>query len=185
MTLTTTVPLPFEIWGPERTLPRTLAPELRSWLLETGLLTQRLRVACGSSYHLRLVDQRVGFLSAELQALLEARANTAFVREIELCCGPNAWVFAQTLVPDATLELHPWLAELGDSPLGETLAGIGGVERDALEFAELSVTHPLIERALQGVELKPMSVWARRTCFRLRGRCLLVQEVFLPGLGRC
>jgi chorismate--pyruvate lyase len=173
------------MWGPEQTLPRTLSPELRGWLLETGLLTHRLRAACGDRYHLRLLDQRIGFLNAELQSLFDVRANTAFVREIALCCGQHAWVFAQTFVPDVTLELHPWLAELGDSPLGETLAGIAGVERDPVEFAELSASHPLIERALHGADVKPLTLFARRTCFRLRGRPLLVQEVFLPGLGRC
>ena len=44
-------------------------------------------------------------------------------RDVEMCCGDNVWVFGQTIVPDSTLCVHPWLAELGDSALGETLSG--------------------------------------------------------------
>ena len=42
----------------------------------------------------------------------------------------------------------------------------------------------MTERALRGAEVKPVGLWARRTRIALRGAPLLMQEVFLPGMGR-
>ena len=42
-------------------------------------------------------------------------------------------------MPDSTLCAHPWLAELGDSALGETLSDLSGVERSSYEYAWLPV----------------------------------------------
>ena len=38
-----TVPLPLELWGDARSLPRGLTARYRSWLLEDGLLSRRMR----------------------------------------------------------------------------------------------------------------------------------------------
>jgi len=175
--------LPLELWMPGVELLRDVPDGLASWLTESGTLTARIRAAASDGRcRLRVLEQRIGFLSREQQAALDTQVASCFVREIELIGGEEPWVFAQTLVPDATLELHPWLAELGDSPLGETLAGVAGLERGPFEFATLPATHPLAARALEYADEEPDFLWARRSWFAIRGRRLLVQEVFLPAL---
>lgn len=175
--------LPLELWMPGVELLRDVPPGLASWLTESGTLTARIRAASRDGRcRLRVLEQRIGFLSREQQAALDTQVASCFVREIELIGGEEPWVFAQTLVPDATLELHPWLAELGDSPLGETLAEVGGLERGPFEFATLPATHPLAARALEYADEEPDFLWARRSWFAIRGKRLLVQEVFLPAL---
>lgn len=42
----------------------------------------------------------------------------------------------------------------------------------------------LTARALREAEVKPEGLWARRSRVALRGAPLLMQEVFLPGIGR-
>jgi chorismate--pyruvate lyase len=177
--------LPLDLWlaGPQ--LLRGLPAELAGWLTETGLLTDRIRTASGAPASLRVVDERLGFLSAEQQALLQAPAASCLARQVELLGRGRPWVFAESLVPDHTLELHPWLAELGDSSLGATLDGIAGISRGPFEFAPLPAAHPLAASALARLEAAPGVVWARRSWFALRGRRLLVQEVLLPEAVRC
>jgi len=178
-----TVPLPLDLWGDARALPRGLTARYRSWLLEDGLLSQRMR-AEGASVRLELIGERLAFLSDEQQRLLKVSAAACFEREVALHSGERAWLYSQTLVPDAALELSPWLAALGSSELEATLYGLAALERGPREFAHLPASHPLIARALRGAEVAPGALWARRAWHALHGQRFLIQEVFLPALGR-
>ena len=86
-------------------------------------------------------------------------------------------------MPDSTLCAHPWLAELGDSALGETLSDLTGIERSSYEYAWLPAQNALTARALREADLKSAGLWARRSRISLRGAPVLVQELFLPALG--
>ena len=101
-----------------------------------------------------------------------------------MCCGGYVWVFGQTIIPDSTLCVHPWLAELGDSALGETLAELSGVDRSPYEYAWLPTEEAVTARALRDAEIKPAGLWARRARIALRTAPLLTQELFLPAMGR-
>jgi chorismate--pyruvate lyase len=157
---------------------------LRSWLIGKGLLTARLKAACGERFGLRLVDQWTGLLSEAHKSALRVTEDAGLFREVELSCADQIWVFAQTVIPDSTLCVHPWLAELGEASLGETLNELSGLERGAYEFARLQADDTLAARVLSGADLAPSGLWARRSRLQLRGAPLLVQEVFLPAMGR-
>ena len=157
---------------------------LRAWLIGKGLITLRMRAACGERFGLRQVGQCTGLLEGAVQAALRVRDHAGLFREVELCCGDQVWVFAQTVVPDSTLCMHPWLAELGDASLSETLHELSGVERSSYEYAWLPAAERLSARALREADLAPSGVWARRSQIRLRSAPLLVHEVFLPAMGR-
>jgi chorismate-pyruvate lyase len=172
-------------WQPQERLGQlSMDAQLRRWLIGKGLLTLRLRQACGERFGLRLVDQWTGLLSASHKAALRTEDSAGLFRDVEMCCGPSVWVFGQTIVPDSTLCLHPWLAELGDSALGETLADLSGVERSSYEYAWLPKEEAVTARALRDAEIKPAGLWARRARIALRGASLLTQELFLPVMGR-
>jgi len=106
------------------------------------------------------------------------------LREIEFTCGARRWVFAQSVFPQSTVSSHPWLRELGDRGLGESLSAIEDVRREPIEYLELPAGHPLARVALPE-SADAASLWARRAVYRLGGLPILVQEVFLPALGRC
>jgi len=156
---------------------------LRPWLIAKGLLTVRLRAACGGRFELRLCDQRSGPLSVEHRHYLPSGDDTGLFREVQMCCGGRVWVFAQTVMPDSTLDAHPWLAELGDAALGETLADLSDVRRSSYEYAWLPAGGPLAARALQDVAPRPEGLWARRSRFWVRAAPLMIQELFLPAMG--
>ncbi len=155
-------------------------PAIAAWLREPGLLTDRLRSCCAGLPGLAVVAEIEAPLAAADAALLRAAGSAGFVREIELTCDGRPWVFAQTLVPLATLARQRWLSSLGRAALGEKLAAMPGLERGPLEFACLKPGDRLLHRALRERADPPAVLWARRSWFAIDGDRLLVQEVFLP-----
>ena len=158
-----------------------LAPAwLVPWLAEPGLLTARVRAAGGSATQFRLLRLEPAPLRPDLRARLQVGDETGLFREIEFACDGVRWVYAQSVFPDTTLARYPWLRELGGSPLGEALQRVEDVVREPLEYAELPAEHPLARLAAPDGG----SLWARRAVYRLAGAPIIVQEVFLPALGR-
>jgi chorismate--pyruvate lyase len=171
-------------WQPaERLGQLSVDSHLRPWLIGKGLLTLRLRAACGERFALRVANHWTGLLGAGHRAALRVEDQAGLFRAVEMFCGDQVWVFGETVIPDSTLSAHPWLAELGDSALGETLSGLSGVERSAYEYAWLPTSDAMTARALRDAEIKPAGLWARRSRFALRGAPLLVHELFLPAMG--
>jgi chorismate--pyruvate lyase len=155
-------------------------PAVVGWLTEPGLLTERVRARCPDAFDLRIIEERRDILAPADARVLGAVDAACFVREIELTCGGSAVVFAQTLVPAATLAAEPWLAELGTEALGPRLARTGHARREPFEFARLDPPHALHQRAWRGFGPRPGALWARRARYRLGPQSLVVQEVFLP-----
>jgi chorismate--pyruvate lyase len=172
-------------WLPTEQLGRlAIDSSIRPWLIGQGLLSERMKAACKARYSSQLVDQWSGLLTSSQKLGLRSEDNAGLFRDVEMSCGEQVWVFAQTVAPDSTLCRHPWLAELGDAPLEETLSDLSGVERSAYEYAWLPGEDALVARALREADLKPAGLWARRLRLALRGSPLLIQEVFLPATGR-
>lgn len=144
--------------------------QLRSWLLTPGLLTQRFRDSCGAKFRVNRLPERM--------------VSNERWREVEMCCGATVWVFARTRFPLATLDAAPWLAEIGDTPLGEAVAAHGGVARGDFDYAELGAHHDVIATALRRAQLAPQSLWARRSVFEVADNLFMLHEVFLPHVGR-
>ncbi len=172
-------------WLPAERLGQAAVDEhVRPWLIGKGLITLRMKAVCGEQFGLRLVDQWTGLLNAGHKSALRVADNAGLFRDVEMCCGELVWMFAQTIIPDSTLCAHPWLAELGDSALGETLSDLSGVERSSYEYAWLPAEEPVTARALRDAEIRPAGLWARRSRVSLRSAALLIQELFLPSMGR-
>ena len=169
-------------WLPAERLGQwSVDARLRPWLIGKGLLTERLRAVCGDGFELRPGDMWTGLLGPDIRRYLPTADAAALFREERLCCEGRVWVFVQVITPDSTLDAHPWLAELGDSGLGETLGDLSGVERSTYEYAWLPANDELAARALDGTA--HAGVWARRSRLRLRRAPLAVQELFLPAMG--
>jgi chorismate--pyruvate lyase len=172
-------------WQPaERLGQLSVDANLRPWLIGKGLLTQRLRSHCGERFKLRVVEYSTGLLTGSHKSALKVEDNAGLFRDVEMFCGEQVWVFGQTVIPDSTLVKHPWLAELGDSALGETLSELSGVERSSYEYAWLPGEEPVTSRALRDAEIKPAGLWARRSRLSIRNSPMLVHELFLPAMGR-
>jgi len=172
-------------WLPaERLGQLDMDARLRTWLIGKGLITLRMKEACGDRFTSRLLGQWTGLLTDEHRSSLRVADSAGLFRNVELCCADQVWVFAETVIPDSTLCAHPWLAELGEASLSEFLQELSGVERSSHEYARIPAQDPLAERALHGADIVPAGLWARRTRVQFRGVPLLAHEVFLPATGR-
>ena len=101
-------------------------------------------------------------------------AAAAFVREIELTCDGRAWVFAQTLIPPATLARHRWLSALGRAALGERLAAVPGLERGPTRVRTASAGRS---------PLSPRTARTARPACRPLGAAFLVCDRGRPPAG--
>jgi chorismate lyase len=172
-------------WLPSlpKSLTQTLPISLRSWLTETGSLTQRVQRACSVEHPFSLQVLRRGFSAAHRDELpLLGLHDRARMREILLKRGDVPLVFAHSVISHR--DLHgAWaiLDGIGGRSLGSILFSDHTVRRGALHFRRLDARHPLFRKALPWCEEgPPIELWARRAVFERKGRPLIVTEVFLP-----
>lgn len=111
------------------------------------------------------------------------RTAACLVREVELLCDEQPWVFARTLIPATSLVGGARrLARLGSKPLGAVLFADPSTKRAAMELARLTRRDPLFAAAVDHLPLRPGQLWGRRTLFWYAGKPLLVNEIFLPTI---
>ena len=171
-------------WVPARQCLRSAVPlAMWDWLLDAASLTRRLQLACGGQFHVRVLRQGWGRpLASERRALGIKRGERALVREVRLMCGERPWVFARTVIPVRSLRgAQRRLAHLGNKPLGATLFADPHLRRGEVEVAPIAPAEKLYARAVGELPFSK-AIWGRRSVFWLRGKSLLVSEIFLPAL---
>jgi chorismate lyase len=149
--------------------------EIRSWLLEAGSLTLRLRNRYGDQFGVVLLQQRIGTPYIEECMALGLRPGArAIIREVGLMAGRSPVVLARSIIPQDTMKYaDPRLSRLGNQPLGEILFTHPELGRTTLEWTKV----PL--RSLWNVK----EVMGRRSLYTLgQSFPLLVAEFFLPEL---
>ena len=167
-------------WRPARRWAGRLPPGVRDWLLDQGSLTARLVALSGGDFRVQVLAQGWRRPSLEeARALGQPPARRALLRDVALLCRGQPWVFAHSVIPAASLggELR-YLRRFGGRSLGTALFRDPHLQRGEFELAHLPGDHPFIPPHLR----RPHPVWARRSRFVLRGRPLLVCEVFLQPL---
>jgi chorismate--pyruvate lyase len=159
-------------------------PATHAWLSDTGSLTRSVIASCSGRFSVDLVQQgRGSALPGEAALLADGPAQATLIREVRLCCGREAWVFARTLIPLKSLRgpVHA-LTRLGRRPLGEVLFSDPTTRRLRVEVARITPRHRLFERATRHLRRRPDALWGRRTLFEYGGELILVNELFLPGI---
>ena len=155
----------------------------RPWLTYPGSLTWRI-VARSRRFEVEVVARRMRIPNDdEFRVLGRPAHRLAYVREVLLHADGEPVVMAHSIVARGDMS-GVWrpVAGLGTRPLAEVLFNDRRVHREPFEYARIDARHPLGRRAEQllGRRLGPLR--ARRSLFRLRGRPLMVTEVFLPRL---
>lgn len=174
-------------WTRWHTPQRRLMPaQLRSWLTDTGSLTRRLQQSNETNFSVQLLGNHwVKPLPDECLSMGIPVSQMAMQREVRLMDGDIANVYARTVIPLATFQaMKQRFSELGNKPLGELLFTDPLVKRGPIEVACLKNGQWLYELALLEENYRPESLWARRSRFYIGGKILLVNEIFLPTLGR-
>jgi len=168
--------------------PAGLSDEVAEWLFDADSLTKRLRQAGGGDFRVSLLKQRFERpLLCERRALgLDDRA-IALVRQVHLYCAGEVKVYARTVMPLSVLHgSSRGLARLGGRPLGEMLFRDKSMRRSSMQVARVDEGDLFHDWGVACVETGAVvgQVWGRRSVFRLSGRPLLVNEIFLPPLPK-
>jgi chorismate--pyruvate lyase len=157
---------------------------LQDWLVHCGSLTRRLKQRCGK-FSVERVSTRIRPANPDEERELRLRRGQyAYVREVVLYCDNQPVVFAHSVVPLKNLR-GPWnsVTRLGSRPLGEALFTNHLVRRDPLSYRSLHRHHRLFRQTMRAVALDDkVKLLARRSRFSLKGRALMVTEVFLPAI---
>jgi chorismate--pyruvate lyase len=172
-------------WRPRARLYQAeLPPGLRDWLFDTGSLTRRLRQACPGQFEVKVLGQQWARpLPSEARVLGLKRYGYVWIREVQLFCDNQPWVFARTLIPTSTLRgCCKRLTHLGTRPLGAVLFTDPMVRRGEVEVARVDATQRLYRCALAELAASGDAIWGRRSVFYIHGQPLLVCEIFLPSL---
>jgi chorismate-pyruvate lyase len=142
-------------------------------MMERGSLTGRLREDLGQ-------EVKVECLS-ETRQRDRVTGREVLRREVRLFCGGRPRVHAVSLIPVALLSAHPWLAELGDQPLGDPFFATPGAGRGLIQVARLGPDSELARRASLGLDNDGAGMWARRSRLNLSGQAITVTECFYNG----
>lgn len=156
----------------------------RPWLVYPGSLTRRIRAHC-RDFEVCVVSTQIRFPNEdEYRAIGRPAHKRAYVREVLLLADGEPVVLAHSIVSQRDLR-GVWhaVAGLGTRPLAEILFADSRVRRRPFEYARVDPSHPLGRRVRQVLGRRFGALRARRSLFVLRGRPLLVTEVFLPRLG--
>ncbi|MBI3286087.1 MAG: chorismate lyase [Burkholderiales bacterium] len=162
-----------------------VAPTMQDWLTNRASLTARLVARCGQFRVQKLEQSTALCLADEYAAIALPRRSKVHQREVLLRCDGEAMVYAHTVVSlQASATQWPLFSTLGERSLGSTLFNDPQVVRGALSYARLRASHPLLRRVRAVYPLAPscLSLPARRSLFWRKGSCLLVTELFLPGI---
>jgi chorismate--pyruvate lyase len=170
-------------WQPYRCYRRGKIPAaLAVWLLDPASLTRRLQGLCAGEFRVRVLSQVRGRPRRdEARALGMRRGGLAVIRQVELLCDQQPWVYARTVIPESSLSGRlRRLARLGTRPLGAMLFADRGMRRGVVELARILPGQALFADVVRGQQPDHGEIWGRRSVFRLAHKPLLVSEIFLP-----
>jgi len=157
---------------------------LRPWLTDPASLTARIRARC-SEFRVEVLAQRLAVPHRDEGRVLGLRrGERAWLREVLLFADGRAVVYARSVLPRHNLR-GGWrlFAGIGQRPLGAALFADPRIARSPLRVRRLDQRDPRQRRAASVAGGQCARVlWGRRSVFRLRGRALLVCEVFLPAI---
>jgi len=169
-------------WHPRHAgLRRRLSPAVWSRLTDRGSLTQQVRCDCSGQFSLAVLRHEFGRPTPEECQQLGIRdGELALIREVQLRCDGQPWIFAHTVIPRRSLRGRSrYLGRLGTRPLGAALFADPTMSRGALQLTELQPEHQLFRQAATKLAKIPKGIPGRRSRFVIAGHPLLVAEFFV------
>jgi chorismate lyase len=161
---------------------QTIPEEIKTWIYESGSLTQRLRLEYGSGVCVSILRQgwHLPFIN-ECSILGIRRGHHAMIREVVLHVDNMPLILARSVIPVATIKIAQRnLSHIGNRPLGEIIFSYPNLHRLSLEIAApKSINWSIPSKNRFNLE---QSIWGRRTEYAIPTETMLVSEFFLPTL---
>ena len=172
------------IWTPLTSENQDQIPEeLRSWLIDTGSLTEKLRGAC-RTFSVHLISQTERQAKSHEVLLLELTDSDSLIdREVQLYCNTEPVVYARSLIPvKAVSDRFEGLDTMGEKPLGEKIFSDPQLSRSPIEWSQMTENHPLFSHAVDNVCPLPAVIFGRRSLFYGAAKPISISEFFLPKI---
>lgn len=156
------------------------------WLSDTGSLTQKIERAIGQKLEVLVLRDCRQNLNSDESRYFHFKISRCRIREVLLCTNGVPLVMARSIIPiTSSSGSNQEILRLGKRPLGAALFAktrMRSKKKLPREIARLDKQSTLWKTCFQQYADLPSVSWARRTLYRLKGRPLLVSEVFLPAL---
>jgi chorismate--pyruvate lyase len=158
----------------------------QSWLSDTGSLTQKIERAIGQKLEVVVLRDCRQNLNSDESRYFHFKIKRCRIREVLLCANGMPLVMANSIIPGISSSgTNHEVLRLGKKPLGAVLFAktrMRSKKKPLREIARLDKRNILWKKCFQQYQNLPAVSWARRTLYQLKGRPLLVSEVFLPAL---
>ena len=171
--------------GWRTTLPPSLPPDHKHWLLRPGALTAGLRQL--GTVTLRVLDEYPqGIPLDEARAMALTPSSPVWVREILMSVDGIDSVTARSLTPlNASHGVWQGIRRLRTRPLADMLYHDRTIQRSVFACRKLASPVPFHRSALAIQSPNdPGPLWARRSVFWRYRQPLLVAECFLPAFWK-
>lgn len=160
--------------------------EWQTWLSDTGSLTQKIERAINQKLVVQVLRDRPQSLHRDEYFPFRNRIQRCRVREVILCANETPLVLARSIIPTLSSSgSNNAILRLGTRPLGAVLFSktrMHSKARPQREIARIDRQSSLWKGFYKMDIALPSTLWARRTFYRLKGRPILVNEIFLPAL---
>ena len=139
---------------------------IRSWLLEEGPITKRIKSS--EKFELKLLQDDLGDINKSDRSFIGHLSGDIKIREVILYGNKNPRVFAQSIIPVETINQGlSKLGELGTKPLGDILFEKNIFKKENTMFAQFKD--------------KKNIFWGTKTKYNVKNKPFSVMEVFLIG----
>ena len=156
------------------------------WLSDTGSLTQKIEKAIGQKLEVQVLRDCSQTLNSDESRYFHLHIRRCRVREVLLCVNGTPLVMAHSVIPaSSSCGSNHQILRLGTKPLGAVLFNQTRKHSKAKpprEIARLNKASALWKKCSAHYSGLSSPLWARRTLYQLKGRPILVNEIFLPAL---
>ena len=137
---------------------------IKSWLLEEGPITKRIKSS--EKFELKLLQDDLGDIDKSDRSFIGHLSGDIKIREVILYGNKNPRVFAQSIIPVETINQGlSKLGELGTKPLGDILFEKNIFKKENTMFAQFKDEKNIF--------------WGRKTKYNVKHKPFSVMEVFL------
>ncbi len=151
-------------WDTYNKIKLQVSDEIKSWLLEKGPITKRIKSV--KKFRLELIQDEVSDVEKVEKDFLNSHSRKIRVREVVLYGNSEPMVFARTIIPNTTIEKgFAKLGTLGESPLGDILFKKDIFIKENVAYASFRHEKKIF--------------WGRKTKYTVKDLPFSVMEVFL------
>ena len=138
--------------------------EIKSWLLEQGPITKRIKSI--AEFRLELIQDELSDATDDEILFLKIDSEEIRIREVILYGNENPIVYARTIIPNTTIEKGlKELGKIGNKPLGDILFEKDIFFKEDIVFATFKDEESLF--------------WGRKIKYTVKDQPFSVMEVFL------